>query len=367
MYEVLLEPAWLAREGRLTQTEADHLATLAKEAGLRTILVWDILMPEDVMQGLEPQLHQLNWSLYDVVRVNDVGAAQWIRTHLPEKPIHWNVETGNHNMDGLLLWCDLLAPALERMVVSIELPEEKLMEVCQTLPVPCELLGAGRILLFYSPRSLLAKHIAEAPETQGRYEAIVASDHSNFKPMPSVETQHGTFLFLDKDQFVLDRLERVLEAGLHTVRIDLRHLSEPGDAATGIEETVGLAASDPSRLRKEWPRPTRATFFKANNTTAQFSKMKAKHHAHRDAASVAEILTSEKPDYLVVRALRDFSPRDVHRLMVPSGEEAELSASLEATTLQGEPVEQVEQGQIVVTNWVKRACTGALLRREPSS
>ncbi|TNE43581.1 MAG: hypothetical protein EP343_32720 [Deltaproteobacteria bacterium] len=364
VHEVLLEPAWLAREGRLPQDRVESLAVEARTLGLHPILVWDILLPERVLEQLVPELQEVNWSLFDAVRVNDVGAAQWLQSYLPEMPLHWNVETGNHNLDGLQLWCELLAPSLERLVLSIELPEEKLIEYCQVLPVPCELLGAGRILLFYSPRSLLAKHLSRQDESTHRYEAVVASEHSNFKPMPTLETQHGTFLFLDKDQFVLDRLERVLASGLHTVRLDLRHLSEPGHAATELQDVVEQAITQPDQLRKSWPRPTRATFFKANNTTGQFSKMKAKHHAFRDAASLAEILTSDKPDYLVIRVLRDFQVSEAQLLMVPSGEVAPLSSPLQARTLQGELVEVATQGQILVTNWVKMACTGALLRRE---
>ncbi len=364
VHEVLLEPAWLAREGRLPQDRVETLAQEACSLGLRSVLVWDILMPERVLEQLVPELEKVNWSVFDAVRVNDVGAAQWLLSQLPEMPLQWNVETGNHNLDGLQLWCELLAPSLERLVLSIELPEEKLIEYCQVLPVPCELLGAGRILLFYSPRSLLARHLSRQDESLHRYEAVVASEHSNFKPMPTLETQHGTFLFLDKDQFVLDRLERVLEAGLHTVRLDLRHLSEPGHAASGLQDIVSQTHSQPVQLRKSWPRPTRATFFKANNTTGQFSKMKAKHHAFRDEASLAEILTSDKPDYLVIRALRDFQVSEAQQLMVPSGDVAPLSSSLQVKTLQGEPVEEATQGQILVSNWVKMACTGALLRRE---
>ncbi len=369
LHEVLLEPAILAREGRLSKEQVYELADAARTQGLRPVLVWDILLPERVWGELSSVLEAWDWSLFDAVRVNDIGAAQWLMTFHPKLPLQLNVETGNHNKGALLGWCEIFSPSLERLILSIELPEDKLMEYCRELPVPCELLGAGRILLFYSPRSLLAQHLS--PEGSGaskgeapRWEAVSASENSNFKPMPVVETMHGTFLFLDKDQFILDRLSSLLKAGLFMVRLDLRHLSHGSDSAQNVDTIVECTLSNPAMLRKEWPRPTRAPFFRTNNTTGQFSRMKASHHAYRDVHTLAEILFSEKRQYMVVVALRPFKTSEVRAMMLPSGEEFLLPEPLVFQTLDGAPCESAATEQILVVAWTKKACSGAFLRSE---
>ncbi|MDX1521102.1 MAG: U32 family peptidase, partial [Anaerolineae bacterium] len=158
--EVLLEPDLLARQGRLSLRDVHELALAARARALRPVLVWDALMPERRLVEIEAELVRLDFSVYAAVRVSDVGAAQWLRNHQPQMPIHLIAETGNHNLTALQGWCDYFGPALERLVLSIELPEEKLIDYCRRLPVGCEVLGVGPILLFYSPRSLLAQHLS---------------------------------------------------------------------------------------------------------------------------------------------------------------------------------------------------------------
>ncbi|HEY9299093.1 MAG TPA: U32 family peptidase, partial [Phormidium sp.] len=157
LQEVLLEPTLLARQGKLTENQVQTLAGEALQRGLRPVLVWDILMPERVMNDVCEALKSWDFSQFAAIRVADPGVAYWLKIHFPKMPLQLIVETGNHNIESLLGWCEIFDETLERLILSIELPEEKLIEYCQKLPVACELLGIGQILLFYSPRSLLAE------------------------------------------------------------------------------------------------------------------------------------------------------------------------------------------------------------------
>lgn len=364
--EVLLEPAALAREGNLSMSDAESLAVAAKAMKLRPVLVWDILLPQRTLDALHSTLSSCHWAMFAAVRVQDVGAAQWLQEHLPHMPIQLDVQTGNHNLDALQTWCEVWSSSLERLILSIELPEEKIIRYCQELPVACEILGVGRILLFYSPRTLLASHVS--PNTlplSSHTHAVAVSEHTHYKPLPVVETQHGTFLYLDKDQCILDRMDALWQAGLDTMRLDLRHVSNPGEATTLLPWVLETCQQNPSALRRSWPRPTRAPFFKTNNTTGQFSRMKSQHHAFRDDQTVAEILSTEKPRYLVVRVLSHASSLSIVRMMLPSGEQVDLEQPLQFQTLQGHPVEHLETQQILVAPWIKKSCPGALLRISP--
>ncbi len=363
--EILLEPELLARQGRLSEQETHVLAMAGKEHQLRIVLVWDALMPDHLFTQICNELTHWDLSVYNAVRVCDLGAAQWIQSTFPHLPLQLIVETGSHNLPALQGWCNFFAPTLERLVLSIELPEEKLVEYCQQLSVPCEVLGVGQILLFYSPRTLLAKHISpDAKDDDLLYiDGYVASERANFRPFPTVETRHGTLMFLDKDQFILDRLVALREAGLHTVRLDVRHLSQPGHAATDIVQICNDIFMDATALGKAWPRPTRAPFFKANKTTAQFDRMKSKLHAYRDKKSLAELIGSEKGKYVVFQALRPFAVTAAQQLLLPSDEAVDLSKTLLFRDLHGQPIAHVEAGQILTTGWIKKACAGALLRK----
>jgi len=376
LHEVLLEPIVLARQGQLSKAKVHDLAKKAWKKQLRPVLIWDVLMPERVMRTICDQLKDWQLSLFGAIRVCDPGAAYWLKTHFPQIPIQLIVETVNHNLEALQGWCEIFSDSLERLVLSIELPEEKLIEYCQTLPVPCELLGVGPILLFYSPRSLLINPLLERqnieatedidslyrfnPDSPLYLEATAAFADNPNRHFPTLETAHGTFMFLDKDQFILDQLDGLREAGLHTVRLDLRHLSQEDNVAIDIDQICRLVLENPAKIRETWFRETRAPFFKANRTTALFPRMKSKLSEYRNDACLAEVMAGESGKYVVFYTWRSFEISQIQGMVLPTGEEI-VPQDVIFRTVNGESVDRFEPEQILVTNWIKKAVPGSLL------
>lgn len=367
LQEVLLEPSLLARQGKLSLSETEVLASEAIKRELHPVLVWDILMSEQAMTELCQTISQLNLNNFSAIRVCDPGAAWWVKTHLPGLKIQLIIDTGNHNLEALQGWCEVLRESLERLILSIELPEQKLIEYCQKLPVDCEILGLGRILLFYSPRSLLSKHLAASYTEDIHYlETTVSSEESNNRPFPTLETVHGTFMFLDKDQFILDQLTSLETAGLHTVCIDLRHFSQNDSIAINIDRICQQIVDDPQTLRSQWPRPTRAPFFKVNRTTSIFDRMKSKSKlaAYRNEIGLAEIVAVESKTAVIFYSLQPFELTQMSGLILPTGEERNLPQKLEFQNLQGEVIQNCDREQILITNWFRKAMPGSLLLGE---
>ena len=168
-------------------------------------------------------------------------------------------------------------------------------------------------------------------------------------------------MFLDKDQFILDRLDALRAAGLHSVRLDLRHVSQAGDRATNIDDICRCIAADPVALRARWPRPTQAPFFNANRTTALFPRMQSKLMAYRNEACLAEILAGVKGQYVVFHALRSFEISQIQAIMLPTGERIVLPDGLQLLDLQGDAIASCTVDQILIASWIKKATPGALL------
>lgn len=366
--EVLIEPAGLAREGQLSKTQAERLAKLALQKGIRPVLVWDILMSCRAMQIAVAQLREINRDLFSAIRVQDPGAAQWVLENYLDTPIQYIAETGNHNYEALSAWREYFGDRLERLVLSIELPEEILIDYIQRLSVPCEILGAGRILLFYSPRLLLSPNFlgsdAAAHENGGSrwIEVLSASEDSHMRAFPTLETDHGTFMFLDKDQYILHKLENLKKAKIHTIRIDLRHLSTDFNAAAGLQRLCLCLSQGVVVPPTEWPRKTLAPFFKSNNTTKQFSKLKNKMRAFRDNSCVAEVVSAEKGKAVGFYTLREFESTAKFTVLFTTGETADLD-HLEFYSMSGERLDTIGANRLVTTPWLKRVSTGCLLRR----
>ena len=362
--EVLLQPTLLARQGQLSEQQTRSLVSRATKYGLHPVLVWDILMPEQTMKNICQQLSLWELSKFPTVRVCDPGAAWWLKTHHPNIALQLTVETGNHNLEALRGWCEIFSDSLERLILSIELPEKKLIEYCQKLPVACEILGVGQILLFYSPRSLLSPHLLDSDsEKKLPLQTTVSSEDSNNRRFSTLETAHGTFMFSDKDQFILDKLEGLEQSGLHTVCLDLRHFGQNGDVAVDIDKICTHILTDPVSLRKNWGNPTQSTFFKGNRTTSMFSRMKSKHKLvkYRQDVGLAEVVAGESGNYVVFQSLRPFAITQIEKIIIPTGEEIEIPEEIVFRNLNGEIVESFDREQILITDWIKKAMPGSLL------
>ena len=362
--EVLIEPSQLAREGRLSLEEAEAFAKEAAQHGLKAALVWDILMTESEFTNRSKLVAGMNLDLFSAIRTQDPGAAMWVRDNAPEKALQFVVENSNHNMPGLLRWVAELRP--QRMILSTQLPEDKLIACCKQLNTECEVLGAGKILLFYSKRHLLQANFRSEDDANDAHwiYADSSSEESASRPFPTIENEHGTFMYLNKDHFILDSLARLDEAGMHTIRIDLRDLQAGEHAAKGIDTICAMTLGRDAGLDTVWTRPTSAPFFKRNRTDKQFARMKPQTRLLRDAKCVAEVVSVERGELLGLLTLRDFDTRGASFKFV-AHDGSELPAELDTfSDITGNPLTTCAAHQVVRCQWVKGVKAGAILVRD---
>ena len=362
--EVLIEPRELSREGRLSCEEAEELAKEAAQHGLKPTLVWDILMTETEFANRSKLVAGMNLDLFSAIRTQDPGAAMWVREHAPGKALQFVVENSNHNMPGLTRWVAELRP--QRMILSTQLPEDKLIACCKQLNTECEVLGAGKILLFYSKRHLLQANFRNDEDANDAHwiYADSSSEESASRPFPTIENEHGTFMYLNKDHFILDSLARLDEAGMHTIRIDLRDLQAGEHAAKGIDTLCAMTLAGDAGLDTVWTRPTSAPFFKRNKTDKQFARMKPQTRLLRDAKCVAEVVSVERGELLGLLTLREFDTKDASFKFV-AHDGSELPAELETfSDITGNPLASCAAHQVVRCQWVKGVKAGAILVRD---
>ncbi|MEY4668451.1 MAG: hypothetical protein RL518_1150 [Pseudomonadota bacterium] len=362
--EVLIEPRELSREGRLSLEESQELAREAGRHGLKPTLVWDVLMTETDFINRSRLVAGMNLDLFSAIRTQCPGAAMWVRENAPQKPLQLVVENSNHNMPALKRWVAELRP--QRIILSTQLPEDKLIACCKQLDAECEVLGAGKILLFYSKRHLLQANFRgddDASDEHWIY-ADSSSEESASRPFPTIENEHGTFMYLNKDHFILDSLDRLEAAGMHTIRIDLRDLQAGEHAAKGIDAICAMTIAHDPGLDTVWTRPTAAPFFKRNRTDKQFARMKPQTRLLRDAKCVAEVVSVERGEVLGLLTLREFETQGASYTFV-AHDGSELKVELDTfSDVNGNPLTRCSAQKVVRCPWVKGVKAGAILVRD---
>lgn len=358
--DVLIAPKQTSRFGVLSWDQALELAQKAKQRGVAPVLEWDVLQTQQDFSRTTQFLSQKNLSVFKAVRVQDPGALFWVKENLPEHCIQLVLETGNHNLLGLQKWCELAGPRLERLVLSLELSKDKLARYIQGLDVSVELLGLGRILLFYTPRKLLSAQFIDHddPETiryhdRPSLEVAGSSEEGPHSGFPIVENQHGTFMFNTKDHGLLENLSELREMGLSFMRVDLRFADF--ELWPLIERYVQNQRPDLLKsIKSAYPTKTIRGYYNTNRTTRLFPKLKNARIQKRDESYAAEVIDALKESHLGLMAKnpkRSVRKGDLLKLLAPDGREKLLRLSVLRNSV-GQEVEEVREGEIFFVPWV---------------
>ena len=348
--EVILEHKEFARYGKLDDESFMALSMRAKELGLRVLFEWDILMTENTFRTLIRKLPMFD-NAYSALRVQDPGALNWALENT-SKPLQFIAENGNHNKAALLGWIDFAKGRMERISLSIELSKDVLADYCQTLGVPCELLGFGRILLFYTPRFLLSPLTSEKISENEELAAVGESEESPHKGFPIVENRHGTFMFHIKEFSLVEFAGDLKAFGLSFFRIDLRW--ENRDYLKDINSLINsFESSSFDRFKERYPQDLMRGFYLVNKTDVLFPKLKNHRLQKREGHYMGEVVEAEKGSHLaiMIKNPKGLKKSDVLKIVHPKGEEFEARVySLKNLSL--EEVEEIPAGQMALIQFV---------------
>lgn len=366
--EVLLCHSQLSRLGTLSTDLVNELAEEAWKLDLRPVLEWDILMTQESLNRSIDLLNAVKWDKLSAIRVQDPGAFEYALQKGESLPIQLVLETGNRNLESIRRWCEYGKGRVERVVLSIELPESRIAQVISELPIPVELLGLGPILLLYTPRHLLSNErddfswmnrIEELD--QHRIEVIASSEQTLHSGFRVIENQHGTLLFHAKDYCLLDQIPELRKMNLGALRVDYR-LEKSLDQI----ESVGHLLKDPQESQvRAWmdshPRKLTRCFFKANATDVLFKKLKNVQIQRRDSNYLGDVVEISRGNYTIIHVLSQKLSLRVGQdlsFVTPEGQTVVFQIH-SLKDLDQRSVEQVSSGDFAVIQYVKHATPGS--------
>ena len=237
-----------------------------------------------------------------ILRLQDLGLAYYIKQHHPK--LRFVLVLGNQgkNLEAWLQLVRYFGPQLYGLAVSPEIPYLELVDLIaqfvasfsiqrpadlppselaagKDMPV-FEMLGAGKIPLFYSPRALL-------PENQPFLYSSVEKQ-SSFAGL-AFTNQLGTHLYYERDLFCLETLTDV--PSHLRVRIACNK-AQQWQTLLDHFPTVGWA----EKLHQAWGELTTQGFFRVNRTHAQFKLLK--NQSLQPQASSAAVLVGKVLEYV---------------------------------------------------------------------
>ena len=351
--ELIIAPKVLSRKGKTNLDDIETLAQKALENEIKLVLEWDVLVNEQDFDTLTNFLKKIDLSHFSAIRCQDPGVLEFL-LETTNLNIQWITEHGNHNLVGLQKWESYIGDRLERLIVSQELSFQKLQEYESCLKTPMEILGLGKVLLFYTPRSLLSPVFEKKGEV---IEARADSEESPHKGFHIVENRHGSFMYHLKDRCLLNEADR-LKKLQSWVRIEhLFWLEAQKSYLLALVKKLLESFEDETweEFKSIYPVGLTKGFFLTNKTDVLFPKLKNYRLLRSDESYIGEVVDVVKGEYIVFlqRSRSNFLQKNMQvHCSTPEGKDLKFEIK-NLQNLDKNNIEQASQDQLVLIPYRK--------------
>ena len=184
----------------------------------------------------------------DALIMADPGLIDLVRETWPEMPVHLSVQANTVNFAAVRFWKKL---GVSRIILSRELSLDEVAEIRQECPdIELEVFVHGALCVAYSGRCLLSGYFNHRDSNQGSCtnscrwdyklkagkedasgtaapgsEAKVWLLEEKERPgelMPIEEDEHGTYIMNSKDLRAIEHVQRLIEIGVNSLKIEGR-------------------------------------------------------------------------------------------------------------------------------------------------
>ena len=225
------------RAENFTLDDLKELAPLARQYGMKILVTLNILLKESELPRLRLELAELEWIGIHAVIVQDLGVARFIRDNFPSLRLHASTQLAVHNLSGVLA---AVAFGFKRVVVARELTAQELRLIQNAVEgqdIEIEAFCHGSLCYSYSGLCFFSG--AEDARSGNRGECA----YTCRKPYKILnEPGHG-FLFSMKDLNTAKDLGKLVEANIHTLKIEGRKKD-----AQYVATSVGLYRQELNRM-----------------------------------------------------------------------------------------------------------------------
>ena len=213
----------------------------------------------------------------DALIMSDPGLIDMVREKWPEQAVHLSVQSNTVNWAAVRFWKKL---GLTRVILSRELSLDEVAEIRQQSPdIELEVFVHGALCIAYSGRCLLSGYFNHRDPNQGTCtnscrwdykvhtpgeqpvqfmdrdaEILIEERHRPGEMMPIEEDEHGTYILNSKDLRAIEHVQRLVEMGVDSLKIEGRTKSPYYVARTcqsyrqAIDDAVAGRPLDPRLL-----------------------------------------------------------------------------------------------------------------------
>lgn len=214
-----------AKAGNFSLEELAEARDLSRKLGKKLYVALNIFPHNPDLLGIRAYLERLDELRMDALIISDPGVIWLARTHAPNTPIHLSTQANTQNWAACRFWQE---QGLERIVLGREVPMREIREIREHAEVELEAFVHGAMCMAYSGRCMLSMYFTGKSANCGscthpcRWEYHIVEKQRGDAYMPVEEDERGTYIFNSKDLCMLPYLDRFLDSGVTSLKIEGR-------------------------------------------------------------------------------------------------------------------------------------------------
>lgn len=203
-------------------------AALTAHAARKKLYVAINIFPfDDDLGGFDDYLEYLNSLHTDGVIVSDLGLIRRVVKSHCQIPVHVSTQANVLNTDTAKVYADM---GVKRIVLARELDLTRIRRIRDALPeaVELEAFVHGAMCISYSGRCLLSSYLSGRSANRGECDQTCRMYFTPEKSDEALEfvEDDGTYIFGGNDLNMIEHLDKVIDAGVTSLKIEGRVKSE---------------------------------------------------------------------------------------------------------------------------------------------
>lgn len=214
-----------------TNDEIKQGVDFAKARGKKVYLTANIIPHNKDIDEYGRFLNDVKDLGLDAVILSDLGMFDVTKELAPELEIHISTQANNVNYRSAQKWYEMGA---KRVILAREMSLDEISEIRRRTDKGLELEAFvhGAMCISYSGRCLLSNYMAGRDGNGGacahpcRWKYYLMEEKRPGEYMPVFENERGTFIYNSKDLCMINHIDKLVESGLTSFKIEGRVKSE---------------------------------------------------------------------------------------------------------------------------------------------
>lgn len=194
--------------------------------GKRGYVTLNVYARHNDFDGLKDYVQSLVDANVDAVIISDLGIFSFVHSNFPNLEIHVSTQANTTNSYAAKMWKQLGAT---RVVLARELDIGEIKKISSDNPdLEIEAFVHGAMCISYSGRCLLSNYLTGRDSNHGecvqacRWKYSVTEENRPDDKLDLEEDERGTYIFNSKDLCLIDYLDKIIESGVDSLKIEGR-------------------------------------------------------------------------------------------------------------------------------------------------